>query len=74
MDSANYVTMLLIDKGYFDYDFEKHEGVKEARPTKTQEELENILAGFGFSQFQKKDPENEEELQSYIIKQESYGS
>jgi hypothetical protein len=58
---------MLLDKGYFDYDFEKIETVEEYHE-KTEEELKDILAGFGFKQFAKK-PETDEEIQEHILKQ-----
>lgn len=78
IDSANYVTMLLLDKGYYDYDFEKTEPVEKPvlweDTIKSDEEVRGLLAGFGFSQFKEKKPETLEEIQNHIIKQESYGS
>lgn len=56
--------MILIDKGYFDYDFQKAPERKAERKEKSREELQNILAGFGFSQFKK----TEEEIQEHILK------
>lgn len=73
MDSANYVTMLLLDKGYFDYDYQKVD--RQLRWEDTiipDDELKNRLAGFGIGV--KKKPTTPEELQEYIIKQEGYGS
>lgn len=60
--------MLLLDKGYFDYDYEKTEAPVQYRE-KSDEELRNTLAGFGFSQFAEKEPETDEKVQDYIIKQ-----
>ena len=78
VDSANYVTMLLLDKGYYDYD---HEAKEQEAPiqlwedtVKSDEEVRGILAGFGFSQFTEKMPKTIDEIQEHIIKQESYGS
>ena len=68
--------MLLIDKGYFDYDFEKFDVEKPVLwedTVKTDEELHEMLSGFGFGLGPKK-PETMEEIQKHIIKQESYGS
>ena len=56
--------MILIDKGYFDYDFQKAPEKEEEHREKSTEELQNILAGFGFSQFKK----TEEEIQEHILK------
>lgn len=63
--------MILVDKGYYDYDFEKVEYKKQTvweETIKSEEELKNILVGFGFTHLAKK-PQTAEELQSYIIKQ-----
>lgn len=69
--------MLLLDKGYFDYDFEKtgpDENVVDWLDTvKTDEEVAEMLSGFGFGIGPKK-PETLEDIQNHIIKQESYGS
>jgi len=61
--------MILIDKGYFDYDFEK---VAAPAPNwedtiLDEEQTENLLAMFGMGK--QKKPETTEELQEYIIKQ-----
>ena len=62
--------MLLLDKGYYDYDFEI---VKKPTPVvnwedtiKSDEEVQGILSIFGMG---KKKPESVEEIQDYIIKQ-----
>ncbi len=69
--------MLLIDKGYFDYDFEKfgilEQGKDWAETVRSDEEMDEIMKGFGFGRRTKK-PETLEEIQSHILKQESYGS
>ena len=67
---------MLLDKGYFDYDYEKvekEEFVDWVDTIKSDEEVRDMLAGFGFSHLKKK-PETTEEIQNHIIKQESYGS
>lgn len=59
--------MMLIDKGYFDYDFEKTERQKEDI-IKSDDEVRDILTNtFGFKHLQKKQ-ETTEELQELIIK------
>ena len=68
--------MLLLDKGYFDYDFEKSEKedvVTWEETARSDEEIKEIMAGFGIGVKRKK-PETLEEIQNYIIKQESYGN
>ena len=65
--------MILMDKGYFDYDFEKVEKPITWEDTvKSDEEVQSILSIFGMGQKEK--PKTEEELQAYIIKEEGYGS
>lgn len=69
----------LIDKGYYDYDYEKvkkpSEIVNWEETLKSDEEAQNIASAFGFGGKKKpKKPETVEEIQDYIIKQEKYGS
>ena len=65
---------MLLDKGYYDYDYEKLEKVGNAstwdETVKSEEEVANMLGMFGF----RKKPKTLEEIQNHIIKQESYGS
>lgn len=68
--------MIMIDKGYFDYDFEKSEKetvVTYEESRRSDEEIRDIMAGFGIG-VQRKKPETLEDIQNHIIKQESYGS
>ena len=68
--------MIMIDKGYFDYDFEKSEKetvVTYEESRRSDEEIRDIMAGFGIGVPRKK-PETLEDIQNHIIKQESYGS
>ena len=69
--------MLLLDKGYFDYDYEKTEReeiIKWEDTVRSDEEIRDIMAGFGIGVKRKKKPETLEEIQNHIIKQESYNS
>jgi len=69
--------MLLLDKGYFDYDYERierEEVVTWEDTVRSDEEIRDIMAGFGIGIKRKKKPETLEDIQDYIIKQESYGS
>lgn len=70
LDSANYVTMILLDKGYFDYDFEKVDKptpfVNWEDTIKSDEEVQGILKMFGVGSGAKK---SLEDIQSHIIKQ-----
>lgn len=67
----------LIDKGYYDYDYERvtkpEDMVKWEDTVKTDDELHEMLSGFGFGIKKPKKPETLEEIQEYIIKEESYG-
>ncbi len=59
--------MMLIDKGYFDYDYEKTKKPQIVE-VKSDEEVSDILSNtFGFRHLQKKQ-ETTEELQELIIK------
>ena len=61
--------MLLLDKGYFDYDYEKCERELRWEDTvKSDDEVRSILAGFGIGTAAKK-PETLEDIQNHIIKQ-----
>lgn len=66
---------MLLDKGYFDYDFERTEAVAPIvnweDTIKSDEEVADMLAMFGFGPKFKK-PKDLEELQQYIMKEESY--
>ena len=67
--------MLLLDKGYYDYDFQKVEKPIAWEDTiKSDEEVSDMLAMFGMGPKVHKAPETDEEIQNYIIKEESYGS
>ena len=60
--------MMLLDKGYFDYDFEKFGMLEKERDwvetVRTDEEMDHIMKGFGFGKRTK--PETTEEIQKYI--------
>ena len=67
--------MLLLDKGYYDYDYQQVEKpIVWEDSIKSDEEVSDMLAMFGMGPKVHKDPETIEEIQEYIIKQESYGS
>ena len=63
--------MMLIDKGYYDYDFErKKEKVRQALyedTVKSESEVRGLLARFGIGQ--KRSEESLEELQEMAMKQ-----
>ena len=64
--------MLLLDKGYFDYDFEKTQRPEDSatfdNTVKSEEEVKNILSSFGIGT-RAKTPNTLEEIQNHIIKQ-----
>ena len=49
IDSANFVTLMLIDKGYYDYDFEEPKHKKQSALTKAKSDAETakMLSRFG---------------------------
>jgi hypothetical protein len=67
--------MMLLDKGYFDYDFEKVEApepiIDWEDTVLDEEETANVVAMFGIGR--RKKPETIEEIQTYLIKEEGYG-
>lgn len=62
--------MLLLDKGFFDYDFEKVDKpapiVNWEETIKSDEEVQGILSMFGVGQ---RKPDSLEDIQSHIRKQ-----
>ena len=70
--------MLLLDKGYYDYDYEKTDKpvVQKdwAETRKSDEEVRNLMAGFGIGVPRQQEPKTLEEIQNYIRKEENYGS
>jgi hypothetical protein len=75
IDTANQVTMMLVDKGYYDYDFErKKEKVRQALyedTVKSEKDVRGLLARFGIGQ--KRSEESLEELQEMAMKQIAQG-
>jgi hypothetical protein len=67
--------MMLVDKGYYDYDFErKKEKVRQALyedTVKSENEVRGLLARFGIGQ--KRSEESLEELQEMAMKQIAQG-
>lgn len=60
--------MLLIDKGYYDYDFEKEEKlVLVSKTKKSKKEINQILRNFGLPV---EEESEDEKLQQFIIKEE----
>lgn len=56
MDGGNYVTLLLIDKGYYDYDYEKPKKKrgKGKKKQKTEKETSAMLSRFGVATAKRK--------------------
>ena len=60
--------MYLIDKGYYDYDYEKEEKlVLVSKTRKTKAEINQILRNFGLPV---QEETEDEKLQSFIIEEE----
>ena len=60
--------MMLIDKGYYDYDYEKEEKlILVSNTRKTKEEINQILRNFGLPV---EEESEDEKLQQFIIKEE----
>lgn len=67
IDSASQTLMMLIDKGYYDYDFEKMaKQIDSMDNAKTDEEVEDRLKKFGFN-FGSVEDMNAEEIQEYAM-------
>ncbi len=49
LDSANFVTLMLIDKGYYDYDYEEPKRKRSSAPRKAKNDAEtkSMLSRFG---------------------------
>ncbi len=61
--------MMLIDKGYYDYDYEKEEKlILVSNTRKTKEEINQILRNFGLPV---QDDTEDDKLQSFIIEEEN---
>lgn len=69
IDTENYTTFMLLDKGYYDYDYEKPSERTEAALTavKSDDELEAHLKGMGFGVKPKKKTLTPEELQAEVM-------
>ena len=70
IDTANQVTMMLVDKGYYDYDFEhQKEVVRQSlyeETVKSESEVRGLLARFGIG---KPREESMEEIQELAMKE-----
>ena len=73
LDTANQVTLMLIDKGYYDYDFKavakKQKQLLYEDTVKSEEETRSLLARFGIGTASQKEPKDMdmEELQEYAM-------
>ena len=72
LDTENYVTFMLLDKSYYDYDYEKPSERTEAALTaaKSDDELEAKLRGMGLNVRPKKKTLTPEELQAEVMGEE----
>ena len=62
--------MILLDKGYYDYDFEVTEKrVRWEDTVMSEEETVDMLAMFGMGPKAQKKPETLDEIQGYVINQ-----
>lgn len=71
LDTANQVTMMLVDKGYYDYDFEIVKANAQLLwedTVKSEAETRNLLARFGIG---KPKEQSIEELQEYVMSENS---
>lgn len=71
LDTANQVTMMLIDKGYYDYDFERVKAKAQLLyedTVKSDSEVRGLLARFGIG---KPEEQSIEELQEYVMSENS---
>lgn len=68
MDSANYVTLMLLDKSYYDYDYERPPRKVENVAPKSKEETLKQLARFGVATAKSKDKASViDELQKEVM-------
>ena len=72
LDTENYTTFMLLDKGYYDYDYEAVNESSHIRRNETQEQKDNrtqrMMDRFGFGKVKsvKKQP-SPEEIQEELI-------
>lgn len=75
LDTANQVTMMLVDKSYYDYDFErKKEKVRQALyedTVKSESEVRGLLARFGIGQPKEETLDEIQELAMKEIEQKA---
>ncbi len=72
LDTENYVTFMLLDKSYYDYDYEKPSERTEAALTaaKSDDEIAAQLRGMGLNVRPKKKTLTPEELQAEVMAEE----
>ena len=72
LDTENYVTFMLLDKGYYDYDYEKPNERTEAALTavKSDDEIAARLRDMGLNVRPKKKTLTPEELQAEVMAEE----
>ena len=72
IDSAAFVTLMLIDKGYYDYDYEQPKEIfKVLNAVKNDDDLKSLLNHLGIKGQKKSKPDLKdmtmEELQAYAM-------
>ena len=72
IDSPEYHTLLLLDKGYYDYDYE-HVKEKAKRHEQSEERTQRMMDRFGFGKVKslKSEKDTAEELQKRLLEEET---
>ena len=69
MDSADYITLMLMDKGYYDYDYEAPKQIKRKKTyeesRKSDKEVRDMLRKFGWGK-----KHTAEQLQAEVLEEE----
>ncbi len=70
LDNADYVTLMLMDKGFYDYDYEVPKEINKRKTyeesVRSDEEIRDILGRFGWG----KKPLTAEQLQLEVMEEE----
>ena len=70
IDTPEFITLTLIDKGYYDYDYEVVKKPVYAKHDQSDERIQNMMNRFGFGKVKKFDNPSPEELQAEVWKEE----
>ena len=70
IDTPEFITLTLIDKGYYDYDYEAVKKPVYAKHDQSEERIQNMMNRFGFGKVKKFDNPSPEELQAEVWKEE----